>query len=188
MDAAEWLTNLKHSVDGFVLFKVLSGCMTATFGFDIGLLAAEHLVVQNISSCDLRSACLPHPPPLPRPHIRLLGGPVRAMKTLTSHVLHIIISASPLPPSSMLNQLGVGSACDENAHFCKCCARPRPSTLNWGERGAATTTDTRSQMSVFIARTGKTFSLCGVCVVSKSHIRSTIICCFIRHGSAPGAR
>ena len=102
--------------------------MTATFRFDICLLAAEHLVVHNISSCDLRSACL-------SPHIRPLGGPVRAMKTLISHFLNIIISASPLPPSSMLNQLGVGSACDENAHFCKCCARPHPSTLNWGGQG-----------------------------------------------------
>ena len=102
--------------------------MTPTFGFDIGLLAAAHLVVQNISSCDLRSACLP--PPYPTS-----WGPVRAMKTLISHFLNIIISASPLPPSSMLNQLGVGSACDEHAHFCKCCARPHPSTLNWGGQG-----------------------------------------------------
>ena len=73
--------------------------------------------------------------PPQHPHIRPLWGPVRAMKTLTSHVLHIIIYAFPLPPSSMLNQLGVGSACDENAHFCKWCARPRPSTLNSGGKG-----------------------------------------------------
>ena len=62
MDAAKWLTNLKKMADGFV-FEVIGACMTATFGFDICLLAAEHLVVQTISSCDLRSACLSLPYP-----------------------------------------------------------------------------------------------------------------------------
>ena len=88
--------------DGFV-FEVTGACMTATFGFEIGVLAAEHLVVQNISSslpiCDPlgSGACDKNAhPSFPRNHCFRFplapkfnveparGWVPRGMKTLTS--------------------------------------------------------------------------------------------------------